>query len=95
MNIAAVLFENEHLSFLHKKVVSEQYILLFCETFVVLELHLLFRNDIYRMKKKHPDCSETTKIAIKNLQEKGCKFSTKFLTVCPAACRTRPQHAVR
>ena len=44
-----VLFENEHLSFLHKKVVSEQYMLLFYETFVVLELHLLLRNDICRI----------------------------------------------
>ena len=46
MNIA-VLFENDHSSFLHKKVVSEQKMLLFYETVVVLELHLLLRNDIF------------------------------------------------
>ena len=38
MNIV-ILFENEHLSFLHKKVVSEHLLMLFYETFVVLELH--------------------------------------------------------
>ena len=52
-----VLFENEHLSFLHKKVVGEQYMLLFFETFVVLELHLFLRHDI--------SCLQTTLIVQK------------------------------
>ena len=44
MRSIAVLTKNEHVSFLHKKVISEQKMCLFHETFVVMD-HFSDEND--------------------------------------------------